>query len=420
MLRKVQSALRSIQRRVTATTSTANTTTKDEHKEEPMTIDTPTRINQISVVGTLDTQRQRGKDRLLTTTWNAVQGREDQITMQVRSAYGTSFRLPIHLEGLVTGREVLDEATAGTPLAIDGALEWIMTTDPRYALDVTERGRRASEVIVRAQTIRLASADDEPGGDVWLIGRVLTPIRTLRHTDKPLRIALTTLQITQEQTRTGSRARIFERANISVAIPIDHPDAVKLFRPNNVVVVEGMLERVTVLLSGQDVDRAVQVQDEQWAQEQERLQEQPAALRTAERSYGGRRRRLLEAARTRVVAGYVELLQGEVATLAEALAIRKETQRQRQANRRGRADHEAAPAEPAARRGKGTDVVNPPSAIATDSDPGTRTLPIVRPRRRSAEPLTAFTDAPSRMGGAPDGAENHASEPITDSDSGNH
>jgi hypothetical protein len=209
---------------------------------------------------------------------------------------------------------------------------------------------------------------------VWLRGRVLTPIRTLRHVEKPIRIATTTLQIMPTHTRKGSRARMLARANVPVTIPLDHPDAEALFRPGNEVVVEGMLERVTVLLNGQEVERAVAALDSGWETERAGLGAAEQARR--ERGYGRRRWRLLEGARTRVVAGYVELVQGTPATLNEGLAIRREQQRQRMQEQRERRERTEVGTAP-------TIVALEPSAVAGGIDPAAGTMRSVRPRRRA-------------------------------------
>ena len=339
-----------------------------------MTIDTAPRIDQITLVGTLETQKRYDKDVLVSTRYNSLQGRDDQISVQVLSPYGTPFRQVVHLEGSVAGRELLDEIAPGTPLAIDGVLEWTLITDGRYALSPMERGRQFSEITIRAQAIRLATSEDEPGGDVWLQGRVLTPIRILRHVEKPIRIATTTLQIMPTRTRKGSRARLLARANVPVTIPLDHPDAEALFRPGNEVIVEGMLERVTVLLNGQDVERAVAALDSGWETERASLGTAEQARR--ERAYGRQRWRLLEGARTRVVAGYVELIEGTPATLNEGLAIRREQQRQRVQEQRERRERTEAGAVP-------TVVAVEPSVVAGGIDPAAGTMRMVRPRRRA-------------------------------------
>jgi hypothetical protein len=109
-----------------------------------MTIDTTPHINKATAIGTLDVQRQRGKERTPTNRWNSLQGREDQIALQVCSPYGAPFRLQMHLEGPVPGLELIADSPPGTPLAVEGELEWELVTDPRYALGPTERGRQSS------------------------------------------------------------------------------------------------------------------------------------------------------------------------------------------------------------------------------------------------------------------------------------
>ncbi|MEI7769756.1 MAG: hypothetical protein WCI67_07205 [Chloroflexales bacterium] len=321
-----------------------------------MTAQTP-RINQVRIVGTLDTQTISRRDAAtlpgvipaagrgerpratVTRRFNAVQGSEQRAVLQVASPFGTPFQITLHLEASVAGGELLEASEPGTLLAATGELEWVQITDPRYAVDMDDRGRRSSELIVRARMVELAGPDDMAGCDVWLEGSVLTTPRILRHPDRPVLIAATTVRVTIERTRPGSRARITEPANVAVAIPVDHPDAPNLLRPGNQVVIEGMLERYLVPLRGVEVDRAVAALDDTWRQEGDGLSGQ--ALRDAERRYARQRRRLQEATRTRVVAGYVELRAGTPASLDEAQDLREASQRRRRQDRRGRRERPA-------------------------------------------------------------------------------
>lgn len=242
-------------------------------------------INLVRLVGTLDTQTVSRRDAAqlpgvitgngrgerpratLTRRFNEVQGTKQRAVLQVPSLFGKPFQIALHLEGAVEGRELLETSEPGPLLAADGELEWVQTTDPRYAVEATERGRRASELIFRVRAVRLASDEDEPGCAVWLESTVLTTSRVLRHSDRPVLIAVTTIRVNVERTRKGSRARISELANVAVAIPVDHPDAPNLLRQGNQVVIEGMLERYVVPLKGVEVDRAVAALDEAWATE---------------------------------------------------------------------------------------------------------------------------------------------------------
>ena len=265
-----------------------------------------------------------------------MQGSVTCVLLQVCSPCGKPFQITLPLAGQATGCELLERTAPGTLLAIEGELEWVQTTDPRYTAATGERGRRASELIVRAHAIDLATTEDKPGCDVWLEGNVLTTSRLLRHPDRPIMIAVTTVRVNVERTRRGSRACLSEPANVAVAIPIEHPEAPNLMRPGNRVVVEGMLERYVVPLHGAEVEQAVAALDTTWFNERILLSD-PQELQKAERRYLRQRRRLQETVRTRVIAGYVELITGTPATLEEAQQLRATSQRRRredQAQRR--------------------------------------------------------------------------------------
>jgi hypothetical protein len=152
-------------------------------------------------------------------------------------------------------------------------------------------------------------------------------------------------------------------------------------------VVEGMLERVQVLLSGSDVDRVVAALEQQWAENQERLALKPTELRAAAQAHRKQRQRLVEATRTRIVAGYIELLAGTPATLAEAQVLRRERQRERQQGQRARATPNEATNKPST---TGEDTQNASMQPDLDANmPGdgakAATTRAGRPRRRVAE-----------------------------------
>jgi hypothetical protein len=308
----------------------------------------------------------------------------------VLSPFGVPFRLPIELRGAVAGRELLETVASGTLLVVEGDLEWQISVDPRYALDATERGRRSSEVQFRARAIRLANETDEPGCDAYLTGTVLTPARILRHPDRPIRIAATTVQVQAEHTRAHSRARIAERANVAVVVPIDHPHAEQLLRPGNQVLIEGMLERVQVPLNGTDVDRVIAALEQRWAEDQERLALKPGELRAASQAYRKQRQRLMTASRTRIVAGYIELIAGTPATIAEALELRRERQRERRQTQRARQTTGEATNEQSTAVADTADTMLPAAPDGTGPKDNTEVnrTGVPRPRRRieSAQP----------------------------------
>jgi hypothetical protein len=328
------------------------------------------RINTVRAVGTLDRPRVgRGRDEAtVAPVWNAVRGLELSAVLQVRSPFGTPFQLPLRLDELVDGRELL-ACEPGMPLRADGTLEWLQREDPRYALSPTERGRRIVEVQFRPHRIIPAIQEDEPGCDVWLEGVVRRDARRYLHPDRRVPITVVSLLVQVEHLRRNTLARLIEPIEIQVAIPSEHPDMPKLIRRGNRVTVEGMLKRVVVPLRGDDpqVGRAVAALDEQWKAGQEEKQ----ASRIDERRYARQRQRLQQTILTRVIAGYVGLIEGEPATLEEAQLLRQEFQRQRRSDQEARATHgtvaDHAAAEEATERETGSQEAAEGHEVSEDS-----------------------------------------------------
>jgi hypothetical protein len=284
----------------------------------------------VIAVGTLDRQLRNGRETTRVSTRNTLQGREEQILLQLPSPFGQVYGLPLRLDGPVEGAELLERAQVGAPLLVAGRLEWAQRTDARYAVTPEERGRSVGELTFRISAVREPAPADEPGCDVWLTGVVLSPARVMRHPYKrSVLLAQTTLRVSVERQRRGTRACLVETERVPVVVPLDHPQAPNLLRPGNSVVVEGMLERVVVELHGTDVDRAVAALDAEWQAQRAALESRPEERRVAERRFARRRRSLVEAVRSRVVAGYVELLTGAPASPREARALREASVRGR-------------------------------------------------------------------------------------------
>jgi hypothetical protein len=284
----------------------------------------PRASNQVIAVGTLDRQLRNGRETTRVGARNALRGREEQIQIQLPSPFGQVYGLPLRLDSPVEGAELLDRAQVGAPLLVAGSLEWAQRTDTRYAVTPEERGRSVGELTFRVSAVREPAPEDEPGCDVWLTGVVLHPAKVVRHPYKrSVLLAQTALRVSVERQRRGSRACLVETERVPVVVPLDHSQAPNLLRPGNSVVVEGMLERVVVDLRGPDVDRAVAALDAEWQAQRSALENRPEERRIAERHFARRRRGLLEAVRSRVVAGYVELLSGAPASVREARALRE-------------------------------------------------------------------------------------------------
>jgi hypothetical protein len=290
------------------------------------------RNNQVLAVGALDLQIQRGRQQTRINSRNALRGHEEQIALQVRSPFGQVYALPVQLDTTTEGAELLAHQPVGAPLAISGSLKWSRRADMRYAVAPGERGRQVNELVFRALAVRAATAEDEPGCDVWVSGIVQSPPKVVRHPHKPsVLLAQTALKVSVEQRRNNSRATLVETERVPLVVPLDHPDAPKLLRPGNQVVVEGMLERVALTLRGPDVDRAVAAAEAEWQARRPALESHPDALRAAERQHARHLQGLGEAVRNRVVAGYVELITGTPMSLREAQELRQEQVRAQQA-----------------------------------------------------------------------------------------
>ena len=300
-------------------------------------MDIQQRANAVRIVGTIDAQRiGRREETTITQSWNGVQGIDHRMMVQVRSPFGTPFQLPLSFDRLEQGQELLAESLAGTPLCAEGTIEWLQREDSRYATDLTTRGRRITETIVRVKRVLPITPEDEPGCDVWLEGSGRRSVRRYLHPDRRVPIAVVSLDVLVERTRRLSMARLVEQVEVQVAIPVDHPDLPNLMRLGNRVAVEGMLERIVVPLRNDDpqVQAAVTALDQRW---QAQTGQQPPN-RDEQRRYSRQRQRLQQTIVTRVVAGYVGLLAGTPATLEEATALRTERQRQRDVDRQERAE----------------------------------------------------------------------------------
>jgi hypothetical protein len=190
------------------------------------------------------------------------------------------------------------------------------------------------------------------------------------------------VQVQAERTRAHSPTRIAERANVAVVVPIDHLDVEQLLRPGNQVLIEGMIERVQVPLNGADVDRVIAALEQRWVEEQERLAAKPGELRAASQAYRKQRQRLTTASRTRIVAGYIELIAGTPATIAETLELRRERQRERQLAQRTRAAANTSQRRDSDLSAPEMEVLSTLEEAAPDIDPAAGTTRPGRPRRR--------------------------------------
>lgn len=232
--------------------------------------------------------------------------------LQMVGPLGGNFGLPIRLTRQAPGYELLDPAAHGARLRIEGSLEWSAAA-----------GEISPLPALLVDSVRMVTAAEEDGCDIWLYGEVIAPPRISRH---PLRTSVALAQVAVRvqfpRTRHNSRVTLTETVRIPLAIPLNHAEAPALFRPGNRVAVEGMLERAPLLKSGPEVEQALAELD---AATRARLASisDPADIRAVERAAERRRWDLTHQASSRVVAGFVQLLEGAPATIREARALRR-------------------------------------------------------------------------------------------------
>lgn len=238
--------------------------------------------------------------------------------LRMAGPLGGDFRLPIRVTREIPGRELLDPAHHGVRLLVEGRLEWSASPD----------NAPPAPTLV-ASAVHPVTPDDEDGCDIHMCGEITGPARIGRH---PLRSSIALAQVTVRvqipRTRAGSRAILTETVRIPVVIPLNHPGTPALLRPGNRVVIEGLLEQASLPRSGPEVEQELANLEETtkqrvaWAMTSEEA-------RAAERDHARRRWEATHTVVHRVVAGYVELLNGAPATIREARELRRAAMQRR-------------------------------------------------------------------------------------------
>jgi len=128
-------------------------------------------------------------------------------------------------------------------------------------------------------------------------------------------------------------ATIDEIAEVNVAIPTNHRDAEKLFRPGNRVRAIGQLDCRMEFQGGESVKSKLAEIDAEWAVRKQELAGKTGELRRAEAIYRQTRQRFEAAPRLYVLLGHIELLEGEPIALEETYQLRREFVRVQRAQR---------------------------------------------------------------------------------------
>jgi hypothetical protein len=288
--------------------------------------DIPQPENRALVVGHLVPQIQHGSSRIVTENYTSVGGRTRKFVLRIAAPFSGTCALPILLDDQASGVELLMEAAADTRITVAGRLEW---SPPSVALLSTPQ--TYSEIRVRALQVRAATDAELTGADVWIEGEVQRTLQFAPHAHRrSLMLALTTIEIKNPLNRPGSRAVLHNSHFIPVVIPLSHADTPKLLRKGNRVRVEGLIERfasrVPVAVTDTETQHAASAAAD--------LSRDNAPDGTTEASGAPSRspapgQQMQRVIRTRVIAGFVELLAGREVSVDEArekMAAKSEAQ----------------------------------------------------------------------------------------------
>ena len=353
---------------------------------------TPTnsdKINKFRMVAALDTQtgrrdRDSGKRErtVIRRNYNQERGQDEAIRAQAVSPFDQTYSIELSLAPTLVGRDLLTTENIGKLLVYEGELLLESDTDRRYAQTVLDEGRRIRTITLKATHVSMATEDDQIGCDVWLQGRIAQPPRFLVHPQVPnVRVAATTLLVQTFEGRPNTRAFMTKTAEISIATPLDHPHIGSVLLVGNEVMIEGMLEIVTVRAGGDVVTKTLSTLEEQWDSRQGELGQMKDKDRfTAETQFRRDYQSRATERRTRVVVGFAELLEGRTVEAREAQEIVRRADATRRSNQDSRRRS----------NGSGVSAAKPTQApemtITTEAEE-----PVVaeRPRRRRNAEATA-------------------------------
>jgi hypothetical protein len=275
--------------------------------------------NHAIVVGLLDTMlvrdrnakrdKESGRLKLIETTrkdgrTRGLGGRWEDMTLWVRDPYGGMFALPIDLTLDVPGIDLLETIGAESMLAAEGRLQLKLTYDGRFATDRLDarnhidRGRPTRDAPNREPRARAEQARAQRQQRSLVGGRGGSAPQVSRHPDPPaMQLGGTILNImfARPLDFPGVDATIDEIVQVNVAIPTNHRDAEKLFRPGNRVRAIGQLDCRMEFQGGESVRIKLAEIDAAWAERKDELTDKPGELRRAESAWR-RERQKLEAA----------------------------------------------------------------------------------------------------------------------------
>ncbi len=370
----------------------------------------PGDANLVEIIGTVVTQRWRGRDSIALSGMSPAHARTARLALQVTEEDGDAYGIRLVCAQQAPGvAALLAQLQDGDRIRVAGRLGWRATYDLRYATPDDPAGRPVRELLITVLALEPALPDAIDGSWVRVQGTILVPPRLRWHeVVAGMQVARTSLQVAlhQPSLRPGSRCAIVQTETIPVDFPIDLPGVGAALRVGNQVVVEGRLELFRQRINAErapQVGVAVATLRQALAAELAGLADE--ARSRVERRGAGQVRRLLYEDRLRLRAGYVALLGGHpVDDLDQVVAQHRAWVRDQQARRDRRQQRQAIGA--ATGDGQPPDAGNL-GAVAPGSpaqDQPSAQAPLIR-HRQLAAPATAVAGpedigAPTREGSA--------------------
>lgn len=286
------------------------------------------KTNCAVLTGMLDAQQRAGQLITHRVTRNGAQGLSIRIMLQLPGAYAGSYGMPIEIAPGMPGSDLIPQLAIGDRISVRASLAWRAWPDPRF-LPGAGHQRRIKQLALQTFDLQRAALEAPLGAEVQLCGTTLAGARVVRHPiQQHLTLAITTLRVETPRRQLGDRSWITSVEHIPLAISAQHPSAPSLLRAGNHVQVHGVIDRYSVQLRGHDVEQARAALDTDWQRRQ--LGMTDASVRAQEElRYLRQQRQLGIGHYSRVVAGSVELLQGEPLSVRDAQRQRERTLAQR-------------------------------------------------------------------------------------------
>lgn len=319
--------------------------------------------NRVILVGTLINIGRRNRQAVIERR-NSLGASIDEFGLEIISPFGDPFVVNLDATISTKGADLLNQTMIDKPLVVEGMIRRVVHRDRRLSVTDSDIGARMVETQIKVSLIRQPREEEVEvlgaatgSTAAWLTGKIIAEPRFTTHPMlRDVDIARTILQVTLQRPSPypGSRATTTEQMDVLVALPTKAEGSAFLYKPGNVVLIEGQVD-LTRVPQGRNtiVQSKVEALEKEWQEQRMALEQSIKAPRERERQI----RMALSRHRNRVasvsdipiltvVAGYVELLEGTALSEKDINAILKREYARRRQQRTQRAGQGRAPNEP--------------------------------------------------------------------------